>query len=145
MYTSHCLTLHARLTTWCHHQSVVCLWHLEKIKHTTLGTWFAVRAYLQCSQDALMHAMQTLLLGYVSEVTSRLRARLRPCKCRIAQYTRANLTRAAVHGTPQSCRMRATYSRATGAGDPHCVCTLHHTVCVHSKCQRHTDDTKYCV
>ena len=71
-----------------------------------------------------MHAMQTLLLGYVSGVTSRLRARLRPSKCRIAQYTRANLTRAAVHGTPQSCRMRATYSRATGAGDPHCVCTL---------------------
>ena len=71
-----------------------------------------------------MHAMQTLLLGYVSGVTSRLRARLRPSKCRIAQYTRANLTRAAVHGTPQSCRMRATYSRATGAGDPHCVYTL---------------------
>ena len=42
--------------------------------------------------------------------TSRLRAHLRPCKCRIAQYTRTYLMRAAVHGTPQSRRMRATLS-----------------------------------
>ena len=54
--------------------------------------------------------------------TSRLRAHLCPRKCRTMQYTRTYLMRAAVHGTPQSRRMRATLSNML-----HMREIMHHT------------------